>query len=77
LDHLAVGHAVVSAPQLSDRLPAVPFTLGLGEDEATEDEQEGWRDARNAEFEARWDGYPAMTLTTGQMNLDECCRRRH
>lgn len=39
-------------------LTAIPFTLDLGEDEATEDEEEGWRDARDAENEDRWDDYP-------------------
>ncbi|MEW2484090.1 hypothetical protein AB0876_31340 [Mycobacterium sp. NPDC049093] len=39
-------------------LTGIPFTLHLGEDEATEDEAEGWRDARDAEIEDRWDDYP-------------------
>lgn len=38
-------------------LTDIPFTLDLGEDEVTDDEHQGWYDARAAEDEDRWAGF--------------------
>jgi hypothetical protein len=39
------------------RATDIPFTLDLGEDKVTADDQEGWYDARAAEDEDKWAGY--------------------
>ncbi len=47
----------LSLDQAAIVLTDIPFTIDLGEDEATTEEHEGWHDARHTEDGDRWAGF--------------------